>query len=147
MAKEPFTIIGSIVFNEGRKRFLPKSPDHMQICINRLNVGDAVTLSFSTKKPTRSQSQLNYHFALLGLLKDHTGHSTEELHDFVVRAVFGQKLVTLRNQTFAVRRSVADHASMPKDEMAQLIEYDLATCADLGVVVPTREELGYLPNY
>lgn len=142
--KELFTILGSIVFNEGRKRFLPKSPDHMQICINRMNVGDEVAVSFSKKKLARSQSQLNYHFALLGLLSDHTGYTTEELHDFVMRAVFGEKMVTLRNRTFAVRRSVAERASMPKDEMAELIEYDLATCADLDIRVHTKEELGYL---
>ena len=47
----------------------------------------------------------------------------------------------------AVRRSASDKAALPKDEMAQLDEYNLATCKDLGTVVPTPEERGYLPNY
>lgn len=43
-----------------------------------------------------------------------------------------------------VPRSIADRAQVPKDDMGELIEYELELCERLGVRVPTKQELGYL---
>lgn len=41
-------------------------------------------------------------------------------------------------------RSTADRAQVPKDEMGELIGYELEVREQLGV--PTKEELGYLES-
>lgn len=139
------TITGSVIYDKdkGRKRFVPKSADHLQLVINRLPTNTKLALRFDEYKASRSTEQLRYHWVLLGLLSDHTGYLKEELHDFQMRSVFGEKEIELAGKAFKVRESIADHAKFPKHRMVELIASDIELCADLGIVVPTLHELGY----
>ena len=141
------TVVGTIVFNDGRKRFLPKSPEYLQTEINRFIVGAEVRCIFTQKKATRSQAQLSYHFVLLGLISDHTGYTVNECHEYAMIMVFGTKLVAIDGRAVPVRRSIANRAQMTKAEMAELLDFDFSLCSRLDIVVPSAEELGYLPNH
>lgn len=145
MKRAEFTAIGTVVFDT-KKRIALKSPAYYQQCVDRLPAGQEVTVTVSTKKATRSEQQLRYYWVLMGLLSDHTGHEPEELHDYTMRAVFGSKLIVLNGKALHVRKSISNAAMMPKYEAQRVLEYVLELCADLGVHVPTLEELGYLPN-
>lgn len=145
MKRAEFTAIGTVVFDT-RNRIALKSPAYYQQSINRLPVGTEVTVTVSTKKATRSEQQLRYYWVLLGYLSDHTGYEPEELHDYVMRAVFGTKLIVLNGKGVEIRKSISNAAMMPKWDAQRVIEYALELCGELGVHVPTLEELGFLPN-
>jgi hypothetical protein len=142
-----FVVIGTVVFDEetGRKRVAINSEPHLRASIQRLSVGDEVVVTYSTRKLSRSDGQLRYHWALMGYLADYTGHSAEEMHEFVMRSKFGTKRIAVGDQIEEVRRSIASGARMSWGDMMELIEYDLELLAGLGIVVPSREELGYAP--
>ncbi len=144
--KPVFTVLGSVVFEGGKKRIKINSPEHYHNEIQQLVVGKAVGITIEEYKASRSATQLAYHWVLMGYLARHTGHTTEELHDTLMRAKFGTKTVRVGPIEQEVRRSISNAARFPTSDMVELIEFDLQLCADLEVTVPTREELGYLPN-
>jgi hypothetical protein len=144
-----FVVLGTVVVDEatGRKRVLAKSDRYLRGSLDRLNVGDEVVVTYSTRKPTFSQGQRNLHFALMGYLAEYSGHSVAEMHEYVMREKFGTKRIALGDKIQEVRRSLSDTAKMPKDEMGELLDFDFELCKSLGIEVPTAEELGYVSNY
>lgn len=145
MAREElFTVIGSFQEVMGRKRFIPNSLAHMNAKSQRVPLDVPVACTFTRHKATRSKSQLAYHFVLAGYIADHCGYTVDETHDALMRLKFGTKKVTIAGSQTEVRHSASDASGMSKADMAELIEYDLETCAQLGIRVPTAEELGYV---
>lgn len=145
--KKLFTVLGSVVQVENRRRFKVNSPMHLESALRRLPMGKQIAITFSERVPTRSQAQLAYHWVLIGYIADHSGYTSEETHDAVMRMKFGTKSIRLGSRTVEVRRSVADIARMPKLDMVDLITYDLELCTELNIRVPTAEDLGYITNY
>lgn len=144
--KELFTALGEVGIVQGRKRFCPNSVDYINDNISRLPVGRKLACTFYDKIPSRSQAQLAYHMILMKYLAEYSGTTREEMHDAVMRLKFGTKKVILMGLETHVRKSLSDAARFPKAEMVELIDYDLKLCAWANIKVPTREELGYLPN-
>lgn len=144
--KELFVILGKIELVDNKKRFIPHSPKHLASALSRISVGKEVACTFSENIPTRSKNQLAYHYVLVSYIAEYTGHSVKEMHDFIMRVVFGEKQISIGGVKRMVRKSVADDAKMPKAEMSKLIESDLALCRKLNIQVPTAEELGYISN-
>lgn len=142
--KALFTVLGEVQMDGEKKKFAFSSPDHYHQLIRSLPVGKKLGVTFEEYKPTRTSSQLAYHWVLIGYLAEHTGHTKEEMHDYVMRQKFGTKEVTVLGKTEQVRRSIADMAKMPLSDCVELIEFDLALCSGLEIRVPTKTELGYL---
>lgn len=145
--KPLFTVIGTVAEIDGRKRWVPNSKAHYLQQLSDIPDGTRLAAVFEEFKATRSDQQLAYHFVLIGYLARHCGYTKDEMHDAVVRLKFGERQVSIGDRTVAVRRSVSESAKMPKDDMMALIEYDLQLCEDLGVRVPSMEELGYISNH
>jgi hypothetical protein len=101
-------------------------------------------VKFTSKVGSRSANQLKYYWVLLGLISDYNGNTPEELHDFVMRAKFGTKIITLGKITQEVRRSISEGARMSASDCIELITFVLDICRDLEINVPTAEELGYV---
>lgn len=144
--KELFRAVGEIKLIDGQKRWIPYSPPFFKSNINRLSVGRRVSAVFSSEETMRSLDQLRYHFVLCEYLSDHTGFSKEEVHDAIMRIVFGTKTIHLGNEFVTVRRSFSTSDSVSKLEAVSLIEKDLDLCHEFGIVVPSKEELGYLSD-
>lgn len=142
-----FHALGTVVLDGERKRIQLNSPAYYQTALKRLPVGQKVTISVTTKQATRSQSQLRYYHVIINLLCDHTGYDHDEMHDYVMRAKFGTKTIRLNGQTIEVRRSISNSAKMSMSDMVELIMYAQELCADVGIVIPTPEELGYITNH
>lgn len=143
---ELFSVLGTVEIIDGIKRFIPKSKAYLNSCLNRIPAGKKVSASFQIAGAIRSNSQLRYHWVLMGYLSDHTGYTKEELHDWVMRVKFGEKAITLQGITMKTRKSLSDTGKMPKHEAVELIDFDKKLCADLDIHIPTAEELGYLPS-
>ncbi len=144
--REVFTAVGEVKEVEGRKRFIPKSKRYLDDQISRLPEGTLLSVQFNQYKTMRSHDQLRYHWVLVGYLSAHTGYPKEEMHDALMRIVFGEKPLKLGKNTIMVRKSLSDQGDLAKHEVVELIERDLALCEEMEIRVPTREELGYLPG-
>lgn len=142
--KVAFSVLGEVVLSENKKRIQIKSPDHYQQQVAKLVAGSRVALTVEEYVATRSQQQLAYHFVLMGYIATDTGHSKEECHDAVMRAKFGTKRVKIGSVIQEVRKSIAERARLLKSDCVELIEYDLQLCAELGISVPDKQELGYI---
>lgn len=142
--KQIFTVLGEVKIDGDKKKFAFSSPAHYHQLISNLPVGKKLGVTFEEYKASRTQQQLAYHFVLMGYVAEHTGHTKDEMHDFVMRQKFGTKTVTILGKSEEVRRSIADAARMPLSDCVELVDFDLALCRGLEIRVPTKEELGYL---
>lgn len=143
--KPLFTVLGEIVQEGNRRAFRARSPGHLQTMLHKSPLGPCA-ITFEKAESARSQPQLAYHWVLMTYLADYTGGSKEEVHDAVMRLKFGTKTLSLAGREVEVRQSVSDAARLPKGDMVELIDYDLQLCSEMGIVVPTAEELGYISN-
>ncbi len=144
--KTAFTVTGTVVREGNKKRIKINSPDHYEQEVQALPENQEIGITVAFYKASRSQAQLNYHWTLMGYLARETGYTKEEIHEVVMRQKFGTKLIKVGQVAQYVRRSVADGARFPKNDMVELINFDLELCAELNIHVPTKEELGYLPS-
>lgn len=136
-----------IVLVKGIKTLVLNSRVYYQHFLNtKTKEGEIGTMTISMKKPTRSDSQLRYYWVVIGLIADHCGYNSEELHDAIMKLKFGTKKIKVGKDIVEVRKSISNGAKFRKMEMMELLDFVLEKANELGVVVPTREELGYLPN-
>jgi len=142
-SKEFFHIIGEFKDVEGKRRFIPNSPKYYRYQCSKMPLSKQFCVKFTANTGSRSSNQLRYYWCLLGLISDHTGHTSEELHDFVMRAKFGTKTIKIGNLEQEIRMSIADDAHMTTSDCVELIMFTLEICRDLEIVVPSKEELGY----
>lgn len=143
---ELFSVLGQVVLDGGKKRFAFNSPGMYFTSLNRLAPGKQYRVTFNEDVFSRSHSQLAYHWVLLGLISDHSGHSKEELHDVVMRAKFGTKKIKIAGIEQEVRKSISNSANMKMADAVELITFDLEICAKLDIFVPSMADLGYLPS-
>lgn len=138
------SFIFEIVLDKGEKRAKIAATDYYRHFIKSLPLGSKGVMYLSLKKPTRTESQLAYYFVLCGMIAENCGYSKEEAHEWLMVCCFGVKEITVNGVTKEVRKSISDRARMTNQEAQDLIDFTLATCRDLNINVPTREELGYV---
>lgn len=143
--KEVFTCKGTVTASPmGRGHdFTAISERYLADQLNRLPLNKELTVTFYEHKAARSNQQLRYHMVLCGYIADHSGHTRAEIHDAIMRIVFGTKFIKLGAHSVQVRESMSEDARMPKHKVVELIEADLRFCSELDIVVPSAEELGY----
>lgn len=136
-----------IVKKDGKNTLALNSRTFYQHFLNtKTKEGDIGTLTITLKKPTRSDQQLRYYGVLVGLIADYTGNTWEEMHEALMIIKWGTKKLKLGNKTVEVRKSVSNSARFKKVDMMEHIEFTLEQASELGIIVPSKEELGYLPN-
>lgn len=141
------TSLGTIQILEGKKRFVPHSVPYHHQGINRFSEGAKVRATYKEVKREHSRPQHNYHFALCGLISDHTGYTVDDVHDAMMKLTFGTRSVSLLGREFEARESISSAAQMSSAKAQELINKDLEVCADLEIRVPTMKELGLISNY
>lgn len=143
--KEIFSIIGEFRDDPERgRRFIPDSAPYYHDRCSKQQLNKKYTATFSTKIPTRSESQLAYHFVLCEYISEHTGFTVSETHELLMREKWGTKNITIGKITQNVRESIADIAKFPLPKMVEQITFDLEVCQDLEIRVPSKKELGYI---
>jgi hypothetical protein len=142
--KKVFSCIGEFRDLEGRRRFVPDSAPYYHDRCSKMPLDKKFSCDFTTKIPTRSEAQLDYHWVLCNYISEHTGFTDREVHDFMMRKVFGTKIIKIGNYQTEVRESISDRAKLPKYMAVDLVSADLELCAELEIRVPTKKELGYI---
>lgn len=136
-----------IVKVDGKKKLELLSRDYYQHFLNTKTKENEIGSMFLTfKKPTRSENQLRYYWTILGLMANELGYKSEELHEWLMIMCFGTKKVTINGITKEVRKSISDKARMSISDCITLIDFTLEKCAELKIVVPTKQSLGYQDN-
>ena len=142
--KKIFSCIGEFRDMEGRRKFVPDSAPYYVDRCSKMPLNKKFSCDFTTKIPTRSEAQLDYHWVLCTYISEHTGFTDREVHDFMMRKVFGTKIIKIGNYQTEVRESISDRAKLPKYMAVDLVSADLELCAELEIRVPTKKELGYI---
>lgn len=142
--KEVFTVLGEVVEVEGKKKFRPNSTTYFNENMSRFMVGKKLVAEFKEFRSLRSEPELRYHMVLCGYISAHTGFTKREVHEAIMKLKFGIKEVKLLGYVAEVRRSISESGDLENWEAVELIEYDLAMCAEMEIRVPTAKELGYL---
>lgn len=143
--KPVFTALAELRNTDGGdKKLALLSPQHWQQQVNKLAEGKKYGITVEEYKASRSHQQLAYYWVILSYLANHTGYESEELHDAIMRQKFGVKTVEIGGIKQTVRKSISNAAKFPKSDMVELIIEALEICTKVGVVVPTKEELGYM---
>lgn len=131
----------------GRNRFVPHSLDYLYQGMRQFPVGAKMKVTYSLVKRQHSRPQHNYHFALCGLISEHTGFTADETHDALMKLAFGTKSVTLLGRTFEARESMSNTGGLSVSQVQELLQKDLEVCRDLDIHVPTMEQLGLISNH
>ena len=105
--------------------------------------GKKAELTLEERKIPRTMTQNAYLHVLFGYISDHTGESLEEIKTIEKRRHLPPKEIKLYGKIHLILPSVT---KLDKWETNDFIEKVLADCAFLGIIVPTREELGYGPK-
>lgn len=121
-------------------------PYYQHFINTKTKVGDIGSMELTFKKSSRTEQQLRYYWVIIGLIAAHTGYTSEEMHDALMIIKWGVKEINILGQTIKVRKSISNKAKFPKINMIDQIEFALEKARELEIKVPTREELGYLPN-
>lgn len=95
------------------------------------------------RKKRRTATQNAYVHVLFEYIAAETGQTLEEVKTIEKRRHLQPKEIEMFGERQLVLPSTAN---LENTEMSEFIERVLADCAFLGIVVPTREELGYSPK-
>ncbi len=137
----------TVVMKDGRKALSLNSSRYYQHFLNtKTKVGDVGSMVIELKKPTRSEQQLRFYAVIVGLMADYSGYTWEEMHEALMILKWGTKKVKIGNRIVDVRKSVSNSAKFKKTDMVEQIEFALEEAYNLGIRVPSREEMGYLPK-
>ncbi len=146
--KELFTVLGTIqkVIKDGfdRNHFIPSSPKYLSGMLGHIAPKTKVSCTFSTEIPTRSRAQLALHWIYMHFLGEHAGHTQKDMHNIVMIETFGQKIAKFNGKDYLIRQSISDAAQMSKEDVSKLLDKDKELCKEMGIVLPTPRELGFL---
>jgi len=129
-----------------RKHFVPRSRQHLLSVYNRLPVDKEIGMVPVEEVNIRSRGQLAYHKVLARYIANDQEMTEDDVHDALMKEVFGIREYTFMGKTHQGRYSLSDAGGLKTSQVMDLIEKDLATCSFLGIVVPTLESLGYISN-
>lgn len=127
-----------------RKHFVPRSRAHFLSVCNRYPEDKEIGMIPVEEVNVRSRGQLAYHRVLIRYIANEQVMSEDDVHDALMKEVFGIREYTFMGKTHQGRYSLSDAGGLRTSQVIDLIEKDLETCAFLGIVVPTKEELGYI---
>lgn len=145
--KDLFSALATVTEDNANKKLALNSPLHWQHWVNKLPLGKQFHILVSEYIPKRTEPQLDYHWVLMGYLADFSGNTKAEIHEVIMREVFGTKTIEIGGMKQTVRKkSISNAGDMTLLEAMGLLEFDLALCKKLNIKVPTKEELGYISN-
>lgn len=104
---------------------------------------DGMVFDIIPRKLKRTVTQNAYVHVLFDYIAQETGHSRSEVKTTEKRRHLQPKEIEMFGEKQLVLPSTTDLTNL---EMSEFIERVLADCAFLGIVVPDRETLGYLPK-
>lgn len=118
-------------------RLVWKSEDYMRVNLP-LFEGMKGVLQVKAKWNKRSLSQNALYWLRLGVISEHTGHTENELHTLYKGSYAPKKEITYKTRTYTLPKGTSE---MSKGEMAEFMLHIEAEAEQLGIVLPSPEDL------
>lgn len=103
--------------------------------------GTELGLVIAKRYKDRSDRQNGYYWGVvLKIISDHTGHSTEELHEIFKRKFLPPRILTYRGTTFKVPMSTTESDTL---EFTDYIERIRAEAGTMGITIPDPDQVHF----
>lgn len=133
---QPFAAIVKPSQKTGSKILVMKSPNWFAHQINKFKDNEEVTLIIRNQRPKRSEQQNRYWWVYMTLISERTGHTPEEIHEWVKGKFLTAKIVSIFGSPTRIRRSTTN---LSKSEFSELI---MRVEAETGIEAPPVESYG-----
>ncbi len=124
----------------GKKKILFETEIEEQ---NFFEKNDGKTATITIEKKRRSLPQNRYLWVIYTLIAEHTGHTAEEIHEVEKQRHIIPKFIKIKTKEYEIRPSTTQ---LSKESMALYIEKVIVDASQLGIIIPTMEEAGYIGN-
>lgn len=124
----------------GKKKLLFNTPEDEALFFEK-NYDKEVLIE--PLKRRRTMSANRYLWVIYDLIAEHTGHTSEDIHEAMKLQYLKKRWITLKGRNVEVPGSTK---LLDTYEFSIYLERVMAEAADLGIVIPTKEEAGYLPS-
>lgn len=105
--------------------------------LERLNLDKPWDVTVRRHRDKRSLNQNRLYHEIIGLIADETGHSHDEIHEYVKAKFLPPRQIEMNGNAITVSGSTA---TLTTAQMAELTEYVMAWAAsELGIVMPVQE--------
>lgn len=108
--------------------------------INGLNIFKTWEVIIDEVRRRRSLPQNKLYWRYLGIVKDSTGHITEDLHDFFKMDILGFRDITFKGHTVSVPKSTTQLTTM---QFSNYIDEIKARVGAYGIILPPAGHWGY----
>lgn len=117
--------------------FEPKSPEYYRHHLKKFE-GKEISIAVVPNKKVRSDKQHRAYWWWLGLLSEHTGHTTDELHRLFKGLYLPKKFINYKGKQYALATSTTE---LSVSEFIVYMEHVAREAAELGCVLPEPDEL------
>lgn len=143
---------GHIILDKvlNKKKYVFDSPTWLQHTLNKYNVGDAITITFTNLKPKRTEQQNRYYWLYLGIISKETGNDIDDLHTLFKGLFLSKEIVEVMGHNVRRSRSTTElNTSQFSDYIARIEEKTciLAPPSDTYLKNLYEEGGGVLPEY
>ena len=96
--------------------------------------GTEIQVTASKRRKDRTMPQNAYYFGVVvHLIAEHTGHTSEEVHEVLKRKFLKRQIITYRGREYAVPGSTATLSTV---EFGEYLDRCIAEAGELGIVIP-----------
>lgn len=115
------------------KIFIPNNENYYNHHLRKLE-GKKVGVTFETQKSIRSIQQNSYYWGVvLPIIAEHTGHSSNELHEIYKRLFLPPRIISYAGRDLKMPSSTAD---LSISEFIEYIDRIVVHAGEMGVVIP-----------
>lgn len=135
----------NVVETNGQVSLSYRNPSYYQDQLNQLKGKKKAFVTIETGGSSRSLQQNRYLWSVIyPILAETTGYSDEEVHEWAKSALLPPKILKVGTKAVYTARSTT---SLTVGEMVEYIDKLIELAENLGCVVPTLEQAGYISNY
>lgn len=108
----------------------------------KLNDGKTVQITVRETGKPRSNNQNRYYWSIcVGMIADETGHTAEEVHEFLKAKLLPRYTVTIASESISATKSTSD---LSTDQFETFLNHVRAFAAiELGLTIPLPNESVY----
>lgn len=106
----------------GRKKLVIKAEAYFKNQLNKFQVGTAVSVYITDKKPKRTENQNRYYWLYVGMIAAETGNDQDELHELFKGKFLTEKIVYVLGEPVRMKKSTTELSVTDFSEFISKIE-------------------------
>lgn len=125
-----------------RNRLKIVNEKYYHYLIKKFEEGEVVWITIENQKSQRSLSQNNLYWLYLTAISEHTGHTTEELHEYCKNEFLPKRSMTISGGQYLIAGSTS---KLSKGEFVEYVMRVQAFAGGLGIELPDPKDLEISP--